>query len=112
KRIALCGAGEAAELAYLTLKEFGLEPVGIFAGDGGGQFLGLPVQPVCELPSAAVDGIVIATFDKPDAQLAQLGRMGIPPQKFLTLRRPAAPPSSGNGHSASPGDGGRSTKRS
>src|SRR5262245_10356895 len=27
KRIALYGAGEAAELAYLTLKEFGLEPV-------------------------------------------------------------------------------------
>ena len=25
KRIALCGAGEAAELAYLTLKEFGLD---------------------------------------------------------------------------------------
>src|SRR5467141_3317709 len=59
KRIALCGAGEAAELAYLTLKEFGLEPVGIFAGDGGGQFLGLPVLPLSELPTADVDGVVI-----------------------------------------------------
>ena len=29
KRVALCGTGEAAELAYLTLKEFGLEPVGV-----------------------------------------------------------------------------------
>ncbi len=112
KRIALCGAGEAAELAYLTLKEFGLEPVGIFAGDGGGQFLGLPVRPVSELPTADVDGIVIATFDKPDAQLAELGRMGIPSQKFLTLRRPEAPPSNGSSNGASPGDGGRAPKRS
>jgi len=107
KRIALCGAGEAAELAYLTLKEFGLEPVGIFAGDGGGQFLGLPVQPLSELPTADVDGIVIATFDKPDQHLAALSQMGIPSQKFLTLRRPAAP---ANGHSS---DGpGRGAKRS
>ncbi|HYB70585.1 MAG TPA: winged helix-turn-helix transcriptional regulator, partial [Candidatus Bathyarchaeia archaeon] len=31
KRIALYGTGEPAELAYLTLREFGLEPVGVFA---------------------------------------------------------------------------------
>ena len=89
KRIALCGTGEAAELAYLTLKEFGLEPVGIFAGDGGGHFLGLPVRPVAELPTADVDGIVVATFERPERHLAELVRLGIPPQKFLTLRRPA-----------------------
>src|SRR4029077_18439329 len=74
KRIALCGAGEAAELAYLTLKEFGLEPVGIFAGDGGGHFLGLPVRPVSELPTADVDGIVVATFERPERHVAGLVR--------------------------------------
>src|SRR5207249_9785028 len=62
KRIALCGTGEAAELAYLTLKECGLEPGGRYAAAGGGHFLGLPVRPVSELPAADVDGIVIATF--------------------------------------------------
>ena len=97
KRIALYGAGEAAELAYLTLKEFGLEPVAIFAGEGGGQFLGLTIQPVADLPSADVDGIVIATFEKPDRLLAELGRMGVPEQKCLTLRRPATLPGNGNG---------------
>jgi DNA-binding MarR family transcriptional regulator len=97
RRIALWGTGEAAELAYLTLKEFGLEPVGIFAGDGGGHFLGLPVQPVSELPGADVDGIVLATFEKPDRHLADLVRLGIPPQKFLTLRGLAAPLSNGDG---------------
>jgi len=102
KRIALYGAGEAAELAYLTLKEFGLEPVSIFAGEGGGQFLGLTIQPVADLPSADVDGIVIATFEKPDRLLAELGRMGIPEQKFLTLRRPATSPANGNGSDGTP----------
>ena len=97
KRIALWGTGEAAELAYLTLKEFGLEPTDIFEGDGGGHFLGLPVRPVSELAAADVDGIVVATFDKPERHLAELARMGIPPQKFLTLRRPASPASNGEG---------------
>jgi DNA-binding MarR family transcriptional regulator len=109
KRIALYGAGEAAELAYLTLREFGLEPVGIFAGEGGGQFLGLAIQPVSSLPGADVDGIVIATFDKPDGHLAELARMGIPAQKLLTLRRSAVVPSS-NGDA--PGEGGRAARRS
>ena len=87
KRIALWGTGEAAELAYLTLKEFGLEPVGIFDAEGGGHFLGLPVQPLSELPGADVDGIVVATFEKPERHIAELAALGIPPQKFLTLRR-------------------------
>jgi DNA-binding MarR family transcriptional regulator len=97
KRIALWGTGEAAELAYLTLKEFGLEPVGVFDADGGGHFLGLPVRPVTELAQADTDGIVIATFDKPERHLAELLRLGIPPEKFLTLRRPAGPAADGDG---------------
>ena len=35
KRVAIYGSGEAAELAYLSLKESGLEPVAIFDQDGG-----------------------------------------------------------------------------
>src|SRR5712691_4342039 len=49
KRFALCGVGEAAELAYLTLREFGLEPVGVFDPAAGGQFLGFAVRPLAEL---------------------------------------------------------------
>ena len=43
KRVAICGSGEAAELAYLSLKESGLDPVAIFDADGGHEFLGMPV---------------------------------------------------------------------
>ena len=48
KRVAIYGSGEAAELAYLSLKESGLEPVAIFDSDGGRDFLGMPVLPIAE----------------------------------------------------------------
>src|SRR5919106_839469 len=41
KRIAFYHTGEAAELAYVTLKEFGLEPVAVFEREESGSFLGL-----------------------------------------------------------------------
>ena len=46
--MAIYGRGEAAELAYLSLKESGLEPVAIFDAEGGHEFLGMPVRPIAE----------------------------------------------------------------
>ena len=65
KRIALYGTGEAAELAYLTLREFHLEPVGVFSREAGGLFLGHPVRGVAELASEEIDAVILATFDRP-----------------------------------------------
>src|SRR3954453_2682026 len=48
RRGAICGRGEAAELAYLSLREFGLEPVAIFDDDNDLEFLGMPVRPIAE----------------------------------------------------------------
>ena len=84
--------GEAAELAYVTLKELGLEPVGVFAREAGGEFLGLPVRAVSHLPEEQVDGVVVATLDRPEPYLAELTQLGIPQEKLLTLRRPLAEP--------------------
>src|SRR3954452_2209117 len=39
--VAIFGRGEAAEIAYLSLREFRLEPVAIFDEEGGHDFLGL-----------------------------------------------------------------------
>jgi DNA-binding MarR family transcriptional regulator len=90
KRIALYGTGEAAELAYLTLKEFGLEPVGVFSRDGAEAFLGFPVRRLAEIPGEEIDGVVVATFDPPEGQLAELLAIGVPAEKLLTLRRSSA----------------------
>jgi DNA-binding MarR family transcriptional regulator len=96
KRIALCGTGEAAELAYLALKEFGIEPVGIFGRESGGSFLGFAVRPLDDLSQEDVEGVVVATFEPPEAHVAELKALGLPPQKLLTLRR-MAPAENGGG---------------
>jgi len=100
KRFALHGTGEAAELAYLTLREFGLEPVGIFARAGGGEFLGYPVRSLDELVAGDVDGVIVATFDRPEQEVAELTRRGLRRAQCLTLRRLAAPPTPAPGGSA------------
>ena len=55
RRVAICGRGEAAELAYLSLKESGLEPVAIFDTVGGHDFLGIPVRPISDHDQVAID---------------------------------------------------------
>jgi len=91
KRIALLGAGDAAELAYLTLREFGLEPVGVFADEAGARFLGLPVRPLAELSPDDVDAVIVATFERPEPHVEALTRLGVPRQRCLVLRRLAEP---------------------
>lgn len=90
KRIALYGTGEAAELAYLTLKEFGLEPVGVFSRDGADAFLGFPVRGLAEIPGEEIDGVVVATFEPPEGPVAELLAIGVPAAKLITLRRTSA----------------------
>jgi DNA-binding MarR family transcriptional regulator len=91
KRIALYGTGEPGELAYLTLRELGIEPVGVFAHESEGDFLGFTVRPVVELAGEDVDGVVVATFGLPQPFVTELAALGIPAEKVLTLRRTTAP---------------------
>jgi DNA-binding MarR family transcriptional regulator len=87
KRIGLCGAGEAAEVAYLTLRELGIEPLAVFTPDGGGQFLGLPVRALAELGGEELDAVIVATFERPEPMVAELARRGVAPDRIVTLRR-------------------------
>jgi len=99
-RVAIFGQGEAAELAYLSLKEFRLEPIAIFDREGGDHFLGMPVRPIADHEQVPYDLIVVATLDSSGEQWANLIRDGIPAAKLLPLRQtpktgrrpPAAPP--------------------
>jgi DNA-binding Lrp family transcriptional regulator len=87
RRVAIFGRGEAAEIAYLSLKEFGLEPIAIFDEEGGRSFLGMPVQPISEYEKTPCDVIVVATFDSSGQQWANLIKDGIPPAKLFPLRQ-------------------------
>jgi DNA-binding MarR family transcriptional regulator len=86
ERVALYGVGEAAELAYLTLRELGIEPIGVFATTPGGTFLGMPVRDSRELATSDVDRVIVATFDKPKRDLPHLLALGVPARKLVTLR--------------------------
>jgi DNA-binding Lrp family transcriptional regulator len=104
-RIAIFGRGEAAELAYLSLKEFRLEPIAIFDESGGHEFLGIPVRPISEHAEVAYDVMVVATLDSSGQHWTTLVNGGVPESKLFPLRQmpvngrrtsttaPARPPS-------------------
>ena len=102
--MAIYGSGEAAELAYLSLREFGLEPVAIFDSDSSRGFLGMPVRPIAEHREVAFDLMIIASLDHPAQQVADLVNDGIPSEKLFPLRRDLEPrqvagtAKAGNGH--------------
>jgi hypothetical protein len=87
RRVAIFGRGEAAELAYLSLKEFRLEPIAIFDEEGGHEFLGMPVRPIAEHDEVPYDLMVVATLDGSGQQWASLIRDGVPAEKLFPLRR-------------------------
>ena len=91
KRVAIYGSGEAAELAYLSLKESGLEPVAIFDQDGGSVFLGMPVRPIAEHTEVEYDLMIVATLDRSGQPAVDLENVGVPHDKLFPLRKEAAP---------------------
>jgi predicted transcriptional regulator len=84
-RIAVFGIGEAAELVYLSLKEKGLEPVAIFAHEGGGTFLGMRIRGLDEFSAVTFDRLLVATLDRPDELIEQLTEAGVSSDKLVTL---------------------------
>ena len=91
KRVAICGSGEAAELAYLSLKESGLDPVAVFDAEGGREFLGMPVLAITDHATVDFDLIIVATLDRSGQQLQALLDVGVPKEKLFPLRKEAAP---------------------
>jgi ribosomal protein S25 len=87
KRVAIYGSGEAAELAYLSLKESGLDPVAVFDQAGGHVFLGIPVLPIGDYHTVEFDLMIVATLDRSGQPLEELIRIGVPLDKLFPLRR-------------------------
>ncbi|MFQ5880852.1 MAG: winged helix-turn-helix transcriptional regulator [Candidatus Methylomirabilales bacterium] len=88
KRVAIVGTGEAAELAYLSLQEMGAELVGVFdEGPVTGEFLGMPVLGLDQLPAADFDRVVVASFEPSEGQLRTLEALGIRADRIVGLRR-------------------------
>lgn len=89
-RVALYGTGEAAELAFLLLREIGAEPVAAFDETGGGQFLGMPVHRIAEHQRVAYDVLIVALLDRTQPAVNALVSVGVPRDKLVLLREEAA----------------------
>ena len=87
KRVAIYGRGEAAELAYLSLREVGLEPVAIFDETNGHEFLGIPVRPIAEHEQVAYDLMIVATLDDPRNDIENLASVGVSRDQLVTVRK-------------------------
>ncbi len=59
----------------------------MFGAAAGSQFLGFNVRPLADLTPDECDAVVVATFDRPEARVAELEGVGVAPDRILTLRR-------------------------
>jgi DNA-binding Lrp family transcriptional regulator len=85
QRLAIYGRGEAAELAYLSVKELGIEPVAVF-DHGEGSFLGMPVLDVREHTAVAFDLVIVASLERGNRAAEELLAAGITPDRLILLR--------------------------
>ena len=84
KRIVICGTGELAELAYISLREMDLTLVGFVDGDQG-TFLSYPLWPIEALPNWDFDTVLIADLEQAKRVQARLIRAGVLREKIATL---------------------------
>lgn len=86
RRIFFCGMDEVAEIAYLSLKEAGLELSGIVDDAGAGKkFFGHEVGPVAGLADADCDMVLITSFSGGAAFRERLSRAGVCGEKVCDI---------------------------
>ena len=89
-RIAFYGTGEAAELAYLCLKEVGLDLSAVFDGGESETFLWLSVRPLGDLVSGDFDKVVVTSFiskEVTESKVQELLQRGVSRDQIVTLQR-------------------------
>jgi DNA-binding MarR family transcriptional regulator len=87
--VAIFGVGEAAELAYLCLRELSIEPVAIFDRQATGRlFLGMPVTELSLHGDTRFDLLVVATMSSPEPLVEMLGGYGVVRERLVFLREP------------------------
>lgn len=86
KRVAIFGSGEAAELAYMSIMELGMDLAGVFDTDPHGVFLGKPVMDIRDHESVPFDVLVVASLDASTPSIQVLLDLGVPREKLVALR--------------------------
>ena len=93
RRILLCGVGEAAEIAFLTIREMGLQFVGVVAqAPSRDMFLGYPVKAIGEIAITEYDWVIVASLQAQHEWIASLVSLGVPAERIILLPLPVASP--------------------
>jgi DNA-binding Lrp family transcriptional regulator len=85
QRLSIYGSGEAAELAYLSLRELGIEPVAVF-DDVEGMFLGMAVRDIRDHAAVAFDLVIVASLDPSSRAADRAIAAGIDADRLVLLR--------------------------
>ena len=91
RRILLYGTGELAEIAFLTIREMGLELIGVVDEAPRGRFLGYPVQRVSDVALGDCDRIIMTTLHGHEEGIRQLASRGVPPERIIRLPQSGTP---------------------
>jgi predicted transcriptional regulator len=79
KKVVFAGADEVTEIAYVTLKETGLELAGVIdEGKAGQRFLGMKVKTINDIDDMRFDCIVVTSYLRREEILKYLLSNGIP----------------------------------
>lgn len=78
REVIFCGVDEVAEIAYLSLRETGLELLAVMDdGRQGESFFGIPVVSIAEGASAAGVPVVISSLKRRDELMQELKSLGV-----------------------------------
>ena len=90
KRVVFYGAGDVAEIAYVSLQRTDLTLVGVIDDYRQGLFFGLPIHNRDQLTSGSLSGagyshVIVASIRHTEAIQARISERGIPPSQVHCL---------------------------
>ncbi len=87
-RVAIVGTTELAELAYLALREIGVDDIDVFGTNSQGpSFLGMPVQEMGSMVAGEYAKIIVADSDHGDAAREDLYASGASESQLVEFLR-------------------------
>ncbi len=89
RRVLLVGTGELAEIAFLAVREIGLELVGIVELEPAcDQFLGYPVGRLNDVPETSYDRVILCSLPGGGTGVSALLALGVSVERIILLPVP------------------------
>ncbi|MBT1075036.1 winged helix-turn-helix transcriptional regulator [Geobacter grbiciae] len=86
--VVFCGVDEVAEIAYLSLREAGLELVAVLDDQGhGNSFFGVRVMPLIVWEQRGNEPIVVTSLKRGDELIEGLKKVGVNDRRFIVAPR-------------------------